>query len=379
VAASFEEANVATILLNPRTGETHTLLRGIEPAGFAAGYVLYNQQGKLVAHRLDETAGALVGEPIPIGDAADLRVYASDSLLCWLAVSEPVSGVMQVMQNGGRLAWVTRAGQRTLVPGDTRPYSGATLSIRGEIEIATTVIGSGSNSADVVTVRLDTGAPTRIFAKPSWDAQPRWSAAGRRLLFRSNSSLMIADAASSSAPEEVVKSIAGLERVDDWSTDGRSALVSVVTTPGRYDILQVDLHAGTTTPFAATPATESFARFSPDGTFVAYVSDTTGPPEVYVQPFLTTGPSRRVSLSGGTLPKWSQDGSRLYFFSPDGWIMEAPVSRERNEITVGTPGRAAPGSGVDFVPSADGQRFLLIEEPLRRAQVVVNWQLLLSR
>jgi Tol biopolymer transport system component len=191
---------------------------------------------------------------------------------------------------------------------------------------------------------------------------------------------MIADAASTSPPDVAVKSIAGLERVDDWSTDGRYALVSVVTTEGRYDILQVDLHAGgTTTPFAATLATESFARFSPDGTHVAYVSDTTGPPEVYVQPFGTPGPSRRVSLSGGTLPKWNRDGSRLYFFSPDGWIMEAPVSRQRGELTVGTPGRAAPGSGSDFMPSADGQRFLLIEEPPRRSLVVVNWQSLLSR
>ena len=162
--------------------------------------------------------------------------------------------------------------------------------------------------------------------------------------------------------------------------DGRYALVSVVTTEGRYDILQVDLRAGgTTIPFAATPASESFARFAPDGAHVAYVSDSTGPPEVYVQPFGTPGTSRRISLSGGTLPKWSHDGSRLYFFSPDGWIMEAPVLRQRGELAVGTPVRAAPGSGSDFVPSADGQRFLLIEEPPRRPLVLVNWQSLLVR
>ena len=89
------------------------------------------------------------------------------------------------------------------------------------------------------------------------------------------------------------------------------------------------------------------------------------------------GSSHRVSLSGGTLPKWSHDGSRIYFFSPDGWIMEAPVSRQRGDLAVGTPVRAAPGSGSDFMPSADGQRFLLIEEPPRRPLVLVNWRSLL--
>ena len=376
VAASLDDPGGAS-LFNPKTSETRTLLQGVEPVGYAAGYMFYNRQQKLVAHRLDEVAGALVGEPIVLGDAADLRVAASDTLLCWVAVADDAAAALQ---DGGPLAWVTRGGQRTPVPGDVRPEGGASLAVRGDLVVATSVFGPGQNRADVVTVRLDTGAPTRVFAATSWDAQPRWSGDGRRLLFRSDVSLRIADVASASAPAVVVEEIAGMERLDDWSTDGRHALVSVVTTERRYDILAVDLQAGgTTTPFAATPATESFARFSPDGTYVAYVSDTTGPPEVYVQPFGAPGPSRRVSLSGGTLPKWSQDGSRLYFFSPDGWIMEAPVTRQRGDVTVGTPLRAAPGSGVDFVPSADGQRFLLIEEPPRRSLVLVNWQSLLPR
>ena len=113
----------------------------------------------------------------------------------------------RMLQNGGPLAWVNRAGQRTAVPGDARPYGGATLAMRDDVEVATTVLGPGSNGADVVTIRLDTGVPTRVFAQPSWDAQPRWSGDGRRLLFRSSDALMIADAESTSAPDVAVKSI----------------------------------------------------------------------------------------------------------------------------------------------------------------------------
>ena len=91
-------------------------------------------------------------------------------------------------------------------------------------------------------------------------------------------------------------------------------LVSVVTAERRYDILRLDLQSdGAAVPVAATAATESFARFSPDGAMVAYVSDASGPPEVYVQAFPGTSASQRVSTSGGTLPKWSPDGARLYY------------------------------------------------------------------
>jgi Tol biopolymer transport system component len=81
-----------------------------------------------------------------------------------------------------------------------------------------------------------------------------------------------------------------------------------------------------------------------------------------------------VSLSGGTLPKWSRDGSRIYFFSPDGWIMEAAVTRERREMRVGQPIRVVPGSGADFLPSSDGQRFLVLEPWPTRPIALLNWR-----
>jgi Tol biopolymer transport system component len=375
VASGLEDPR-GLVLFDPKSGEKHLLLPGVDPVGYVTGHVLYNLQEKLVAHRLDETAGRLVGEPVVIGDAAELHASASDTLLAWVAVAiEPGAA----LQGGGPLVWTDRTGHRSVVPGDLRPYGGATLSMHGDVEVATTIFGPGANGADVITVRLDTGAVTRVFAQRSWDAHPRWSRDGQRLIFRSDVSLMIADAASASPPTVVVKSIPGLERVDDWSADGRYVLVSAVTAAGRYDILQVDLQTGgAPTTFAASSATESFARFSPDGAYVAYVSDTTGPPEVYVQPF-PAGASRRVSLSGGTMPKWSRDGSHIYFFSPDGWIMEAAVSRERGDIHLGVPQRAAPASGSDFLPSADSQRFLVIEPAARRSLALVNWPSLLAK
>jgi serine/threonine protein kinase len=116
------------------------------------------------------------------------------------------------------------------------------------------------------------------------------------------------------------------------------------------------------------------------GTTASHVRPTSrGPPEVYVQPLVGAGQSIRVSRSGGTMPKWSADGSRVYFLSPDGWIMEAPVAQKAGQVSVGTPVRAAPASGLDFEPSADGERFLILGDTPLRSIAIVNWQSLLPK
>ena len=69
---------------DPKTGDRRLIAPDLFPAGYVRGYVLYNLQERLVAQRLDATAGALVGDPIPIGDAASQRVFASDQLLSWV-------------------------------------------------------------------------------------------------------------------------------------------------------------------------------------------------------------------------------------------------------------------------------------------------------
>ena len=148
------------------------------PAGFARGYVLYNLREKLVAHRLDTVAGALVGAPIPIGDAASQRVFVSDLLLSWVT-----SGASELT---APLVWVDRAGRRIPVPGEMRGQSGTTLAMHDDLRVALGSLGPGSNGADVWTIRLDTGATTRVAAGSTWEDHARWSRDGRRLLFRSS-------------------------------------------------------------------------------------------------------------------------------------------------------------------------------------------------
>ena len=135
-------------------------------------------------------------------------------------------------------------------------------------------------------------------------------------------------------------------------------------------------------PYLQSPFDEGNAVFSPDGHWVAYVSDESGRPEVYVQAFPLTNEKDRISTGGGTDPAWRKDGAELFYLAADRSLMAVPV---RASATAFEPGVAKalfpiPGNLVQraYAPSGDGQRFL-ITRPIDEATavpitVVLNWQ-----
>ena len=133
----------------------------------------------------------------------------------------------------------------------------------------------------------------------------------------------------------------------------------------------------------STPGIEFEPVFSPDGEWIAYISDETGQYEIYVQPFPQAGLRYQLSSGGAIFPVWSPDGSTVYYrrlnsrdwmavdirTSPE-FAKEAPRVIFQGEY-LQTPGRS-------FDVSADGQRFLVMkgsETPSGPTQlnVVTNW------
>ena len=194
--------------------------------------------------------------------------------------------------------------------------------------------------------------------------------------------------AASTAEEPLTTKAGVLETPLSVTSDGRWLIYQQVgqgtSSAGDMWRLSLDGH-GAPNPISATPASERFARVSPDSRWVAYSSDVSGREEVWVQPFEGTGARRQVSRNGGDGPLWSRDGGELFFTAPDG-IMAVPVSGE----TVGTPRELFAGR---FVPSENGNtnydvardgRFLLIvpthpPTPITRIEVILNGLELLRR
>jgi Tol biopolymer transport system component len=121
---------------------------------------------------------------------------------------------------------------------------------------------------------------------------------------------------------------------------------------------------------------------SPDGRWLAYVSDESGQDEIYVQAYPGPGARYTISTEGGREPLWAADGTEL-FYRKDEQVLVVPI-QSGPELTLGTPrvlfkGRYAsvPWAGNNYDVSPDGQRFVMLEGNLdsvpRRINVVLNW------
>ncbi len=78
------------------------------------------------------------------------------------------------------------------------------------------------------------------------------------------------------------------------------------------------------TAILRTPSDEAAGQFSPDVHWIAYQSNESGRTEVYVRAF-PEGGTWQISTAGGSWPRWRRDGKELYFISPDGQLMAAPM------------------------------------------------------
>ena len=109
-----------------------------------------------------------------------------------------------------------------------------------------------------------------------------------------------------------------------WSPDGDTLFYYFVDEEGDRDIHGYSFRDGTTRPLLATPADERAPVVSPDGRWLAYLSDESGRPEVYVSAFPGLDVRRQVSRGGAVEPLWSRDGDELYYRSSDLKVVAVP-------------------------------------------------------
>jgi hypothetical protein len=144
------------------------------------------------------------------------------------------------------------------------------------------------------------------------------------------------------------------------------------------------------TPFSKASATLKNARFSPDGRWVAYGSNESGRWEIYVTSFPDAHGKWQISNGGGDQPKWRSDGRELFYITPDGKIMAAPVTVGANfdAGTVSVLFQANPremvatSEQVTYDVSKDGERFLIntrLKTGTTPMSIVLNWTAKLTR
>jgi eukaryotic-like serine/threonine-protein kinase len=235
---------------------------------------------------------------------------------------------------------------------------------------------------------------TRFTFGGNFNQTPVWTPDGKRIAFRSNKE----------GPNNIFWQLAdgsgGLERLTtsdythvprSFSPDGQLLAFAEINANTGYDIWVLrlsDPSAGSgqvrkAQPFLRTPFTESGPSFSPDGHWLAYISDESGRYEIYVQPYPGPGGKYQISTDGGTEPAWNPNGRELFYRS--GEKMMAVDITTQPSFSAGKPkmlfqGPYAPSSATFpfYDVSPDGQRFLMIkpnEQTPSVTQIVVvqNW------
>jgi serine/threonine-protein kinase len=168
--------------------------------------------------------------------------------------------------------------------------------------------------------------------------------------------------------------LAGQVDVDSWSPDGRTLAVHHHKGDGGTDVLMISFKDGKASepwPFAADAPAQVVATFSPDGRYVAYLSNETGRNEVYIRPFPGPGPETPVSTSGASEPVWARNGDLFFRRLSDHMMMAVPVTTGPT-LTIGRPvplfrlaGMQYGTSAPRYAVTADGKRLLMNAGDLR--------------
>jgi Tol biopolymer transport system component len=240
-------------------------------------------------------------------------------------------------------------------------------------------------------IDLERGTQIRLTTDPAPDGYPSWSPSGDRVIFlstRNGATGIYQKPSNGTSPEEPLILSPELKYNPQWSPDGQSIIYSQLNPKTNSDLYLLSLGGERKPmPLLQTTFIEAQARFSPNGRWIAYISNETGQFEVYVESFPATGAKLAISIGGGSQPQWRTDGKELYYYAPNRKLMAVEVNgdgptfkvgeaRPLFEIRVFANDQSFPGNGY-YTVTHDGKRFLvssLPEAPQRQQiNVIVNW------
>ena len=276
------------------------------------------------------------------------------------------------------LVWVDRKGAEQPLPAPSRLYATLRLSPDGRRVVA--VIEFQTWLYDLARETL-----TRLTFEGG-GATPIWTPDGKRIVFQStkgggNPGNLWWQLADGSGTVERLTTSEIQQVPGSWSPDGQALAFYEVNPTTGQDIWVLRLSDHKAEPFLRTPANEGAPQFSPDGRWLAYVSDESGRREIYVQPYPGPGGKWQISTEGGAEPIWGRNGEIFY---RSGNKMVAVETTTQPTFSAGKPKVLFEGAYVPtrlaaatYDVSADGQRFVMIKEEqtssATQINIVLNW------
>jgi Tol biopolymer transport system component len=352
----------------------------------STGHLAFVRQGTLYAQRFDVGSVRFLGNPIPLSPLApNIRTR-------WgrFAISGPgvlVIDPRQVPNQERDLLWVDHIGRTVRSMGRIGVSQDISLAANGVL-VAYDHPGPPTGAADVWVYDARRGASRRITLPPATSSVPVLSRDGKQVAFSSSSGgpydLLVKDLTSSADLKLLVHSDDS-KYATDWSPDGQYLLFDRADRNGKMSIWLLPVAAGGKPSLWQYDA--SLGQFSPDGRFIAYASVQSGVKEVVVRQFSPSGAQWQVSNGGGSKPRWSGDGSRLFYVARDLRLMMVRVSMPHGTFESGTPEGlfettfSFDDERVPYAVGRDGKEVLTLSLPdppdPSPITLVLNWTSLL--
>jgi serine/threonine-protein kinase len=281
---------------------------GYWPSYAHSGHIVFTQSGILMAVPFDLQHLDISGSPFPVlenvlipGDKPINFCFSHDGTLLY---ASPTSEETET-----ELVWVNQQGDITRPREDLTLYSIPRLSVNGKKVLM-------QKQSILYVYDITSNIMTQLTFKPGI-TYPVWSPDGELAAFT----------ASWKGQNDTIHSIPidGTREVDElytsdnpiystsWSPDGLWLAFYEINPATQRDIWILSLEDRKASPIIATQNNERVPMFSPDGRYIAYVSNDTGRDEIFVQPFPTTGAKWQISDDGGREPLWAPDGRSLYY------------------------------------------------------------------
>jgi serine/threonine protein kinase len=349
------------------------------------GYILFRRGSALMAQPLDTVKLQFTGDSFVVADqigndprfAGRLSVSVSDNGL--IALDPYINRLSK------QLIWLDRAGNQTGAISDWWPVTKPSLS-PDEKQFVADRRDPKTNIEDLFIADLSGEQRQRFTIGPGIARYPIWSPDGGSIFWtwnREDSLRIFRKSAIGAGNEEQVSNVIGVPT--DLSPDGRFLIFEYGYPKTPTDIwVQPLTEKGQPFPFIQGEGAQGSARLSPDGQWMAYVSeDYPGSREVFIERFPDGGSKLQVSKKGGVGPHWRRDGRELFYYSSDGYLMAVPVLKGKR-LELGSaeplfefrPGNQ-PTNTAPYTVTADGQRFLVnaIVNVMPRAPltILINW------
>jgi DNA-binding SARP family transcriptional activator len=342
------------------------------------GYLLYVTTNKaLMIVPFDQNSMKITGKPTAFTEGMRLGLLGSADL----AVDTTGTLVYATGAGEGKqeLVWVTRDGKEQAVDPDwTAFYMGSPTMSPDGTRIAQTQIASVQSPSSIWIKRLDRGPSFKLTVDTRDNRMPAWTADGQSVTFSSSPATTFCD--NPTGGTDLWTQRAGgsahvqlHEKVNlynaRWSPDGKWLIFqTAVESPGSGDILAIRPGIDTVpVPVVATRFSEISPALSPDGRWLAYVSNETGEDEIYMVPFPNTDTAKRaISQGGGTEPVWSHRGSELFYRDSSRNLVAVQVNTSPTfslgHTTVLFPAAKFTSNRFDpqYAVAPDDRRFLMI-------------------